>query len=566
MNVSMNYPSTLRCLLRRSIPLVCLWMLVCSCQATQHAALKKDDRVETVPETVQRTPRSNPRAVHHFMNGLIYTMANDHANAILEFQSAQRYESKDPIIYESLGDAYLRRQDGNLALQMYNQAFRLNPANKKVAYILVNYFQNMRPPRFDQAELVLEKYAAAQPGPPRLRVLLDLIELNIYNGHIDIALERSRYIMPGADLMSVFRIMDALMQAKQIDAGIELFEWAHLERPYEGDILFVLGDLYKEKGDTLRSLQMYENARDVDSLTAYLPIRLVETYLSLDKIEKAVALFDQVDYGTQKKIGLWYADHDAFNKAEKIFEDLHVSYEGQPPEIIDILYHRTLMARALNKFDESLEYITSAISYDSTEALLYLHQSISYDLLHRSEEAVHAVDRALAQKNAAELLYRLYRHKADLLSKQGIFHDAEEYYLKALAEITSRETQDSYTSVNKDIILNNYSYLLAEQGVKLHEALHMSLQAVKSQPQNQSYLDTLGWIYFKLGEVDSALVYLHLANETGESNAVILEHLGDAYLKKGNIRKALEFWNLAHALDKSNEIVLQKLEQYRLKE
>ena len=66
--------------------------------------------------------------------------------------------------------------------------------------------------------------------------------------------------------------------------------------------------------------------------------------------------------------------------------------------------------------------------------------------------------------------------------------------------------------------------------------------------------------------MDSALVYLHHANETGESNAVILEHLGDAYLKAGNIRKALEFWSRAHALDKSNEIVLRKLEQYRLTE
>ena len=42
---------------------------------------------------------------------------------------------------------------------------------------------------------------------------------------------------------------------------------------------------------------------------------------------------------------------------------------------------------------------------------------------------------ALKQKNAAELLYRLYRHKADLLSKQGILKTAEEFYIKALTEL-----------------------------------------------------------------------------------------------------------------------------------
>ena len=100
-----------------------------------------------------------------------------------------------------------------------------------------------------------------------------------------------------------------------------------------------------------------------------------------------------------------------------------------------------------------------------------------------------------------------------------------------------------------DIALNNYSYILAERGEKLEKALEMSKRAVKRNPKNVSYLDTLGWIYYKLNRLEKALEHIkeavELTEEDSNPHPVILEHLGDIYDKLGDIKQARYYWGKA---------------------
>jgi len=72
----------------------------------------------------------------------------------------------------------------------------------------------------------------------------------------------------------------------------------------------------------------------------------------------------------------------------------------------------------------------------------------------------------------------------------------------------------------------------------------MIQRAVDAEPGNPSYLDSLGWAYFKLGKLDEAERYLMDAIRIG-ATATIHEHLGDIYLKKGQVEKANEAWQRA---------------------
>jgi len=49
------------------------------------------------------------------------------------------------------------------------------------------------------------------------------------------------------------------------------------------------------------------------------------------------------------------------------------------------------------------------------------------------------------------------------------------------------------------LALNNYAYSLSERGLQLERALGMARKALEVAPDNPSYLDTIGWIYFRLG-------------------------------------------------------------------
>ena len=60
------------------------------------------------------------------------------------------------------------------------------------------------------------------------------------------------------------------------------------------------------------------------------------------------------------------------------------------------------------------------------------------------------------------------------------------------------------TNPRNPIALNNLGYFLVERNEKLDEALELIKQAVKIDPTNPSYLDSLGWAYFKLGKFTEA--------------------------------------------------------------
>ncbi|MBN1917659.1 MAG: tetratricopeptide repeat protein [Verrucomicrobia bacterium] len=93
--------------------------------------------------------------------------------------------------------------------------------------------------------------------------------------------------------------------------------------------------------------------------------------------------------------------------------------------------------------------------------------------------------------------------------------------------------------------LNNLAYTMAVQGVDLDEALELVTRALELEPDNGTFADTLGWIYYKQNKAKDALRELERAVELGPASGEILDHVGDVHLKLGDKTKAIEWWNKA---------------------
>jgi tetratricopeptide (TPR) repeat protein len=92
---------------------------------------------------------------------------------------------------------------------------------------------------------------------------------------------------------------------------------------------------------------------------------------------------------------------------------------------------------------------------------------------------------------------------------------------------------------------NDLGYLWADQGKHLERSLQMIQQAVDAQPDNVAYLDSLGWVNYRLGRYEAAVKALQKAAAQGDADAVILDHLGDAFGKAGRTDEALQSWRKA---------------------
>ena len=92
------------------------------------------------------------------------------------------------------------------------------------------------------------------------------------------------------------------------------------------------------------------------------------------------------------------------------------------------------------------------------------------------------------------------------------------------------------------IALNSLGYMLAERGDRLDEAVQLVQRALKIDPDNPSYLDSLGWAYFQQGKLHEADQPLTQAAEKLQTSSVVQEHLGDLRFKQQRFSDAATAW------------------------
>jgi tetratricopeptide (TPR) repeat protein len=94
-------------------------------------------------------------------------------------------------------------------------------------------------------------------------------------------------------------------------------------------------------------------------------------------------------------------------------------------------------------------------------------------------------------------------------------------------------------------VMNYLAYTWVDQGEHLDEALKMLQRAVELKPDDGFIVDSLGWVYFRLGQYDKAVAKLERAVELEPADATITDHLGDAYWKAGRTNEARYQWRRA---------------------
>lgn len=117
--------------------------------------------------------------------------------------------------------------------------------------------------------------------------------------------------------------------------------------------------------------------------------------------------------------------------------------------------------------------------------------------------------------------------------------------------------------------LNYLGYMWAEAGKNLDQAHEMLVRAVGHDPENGAYVDSLGWVYYRLGDLDLAEKYLTDATRLIPSDATVHEHLGDVLAKRGEKERALDSYRTALRLDpeaKEGEKIRSKIAEIEKKD
>ena len=175
------------------------------------------------------------------------------------------------------------------------------------------------------------------------------------------------------------------------------------------------------------------------------------------------------------------------------------------------------------------------VAKQSDKPVAYVALAQIYQDANRAVDAVRTLEQAQSKfPSETSIPFEL----GAVLEKQKRYADAETAFRKVLG------LDPEYAPA-----LNYLGYMLADRGERLDESVAYLQKALQLDPDNGSYLDSLGWAYFKGNKLDLAEDNLKRAADQLRTNSVIQDHYADVLFKLGRYDEAITIWTRALAGD-----------------
>ena len=450
-----------------------------------------------------------------------------------------------------LGAAQLKAGQTREAVGLLSRAVADNPENEEAVELLSRAVESADASSSVIAVQSLQQAVYANPDNPTLAAVLAQVQVRA--GRIDEAAKVLREASgkiaakdkTSAALLQV-TLGDVYAGANRFDEAVTAFQTAL----------------------TVRGISEAELAMDDERDFAIRVFdKMIETYKRANRLNEAKAVIERArvvlgkaDLFADKRLVSFYLETGKKQEALQAIRALRARNAGD----LSLVRLEAEILTGSGKVDEAVSLIKSSMKKtpavkggqgngsgdgemimslplnDEFSNLLFI--SNLYTQAKRGREAAEAANSAYAITDSAE---RKQIAKLTLATAQQTAGDYKS------AEGTLREILKQ--SPRNPIALNNLGYFLTERDEKLDEALKLIEQAVEIDPVNSSFLDSLGWAYFKLGKLAEAEKFLRDAVRIDDSSSTIHEHLGDVYQKQGKMDLAKTAWQKALSLSSSED-------------
>jgi tetratricopeptide (TPR) repeat protein len=379
-------------------------------------------------------------------------------------------------------------------------------------------------------------------------------------------------------------LADNYIQMGRLDKGLAVVQKILARDANHIDALESLSEIYIQQHEFEKAVTTLEKITKIDPSEVDAHYRLITIYEVQGKNSEAAAhykvLLDLL--GPNTLLSLKLADLYMKNRAyDKAVEAL-IYARGSDPNNVFVL-DGLAQAYTFNKeFPKAVETYETLSELQENDYLVFVRigslciQTGNYDKALASfqrAEQLGAPNSGDIQRSIGFALNQLKRDReAVIYYEKAILSNPKDIIsMSLLAPIyqamnrTDRSDSIFETILaldpENDLILNNYSYSLAERGIKLDKALTMIQKAMKKSPNNSHYLDTIGWIYFQLNQYEVALKYVRQSFQLNDASWEVADHLGDIHARLKKFSEARNFWEKALKINGDNETIMKKINE-----
>lgn len=519
------------------------------------------------------------QADYYFSVGEVHSLDGDSEKAIEAFKLAAVYDAESPEIRIRWSQEYIKLGLLSESIEQAEEALKLDPNNLEARLLLGNLYSSLK--MYKQAIKQYEFLAITHPDNPKIPFYMGAVKAE--QGIFDEAIE---YFKKAASHPKAEKAYAAHYYIGKVwvNKGEEFYSKAltafakslSIEPDYE-DAVLSMSAVYQLMGKEEKGVKLVASFQKKFGPKKSIALFLSQYYLEKEKYDHA---FEQLGYlegferdnlSVKMKMALILITKKKYPQAiEKLEEILVFS-----PESDKIRFNLGAVYEEMKQYKNAVAHFEQIKSTSTYYAEAVIHSSFLHRQMGDMSKALDRIEDGIRERDDIPQFYSFY---ASLLDEQEEYEESYKMLSKAVKKFPKNtqilfflgSTLDRLGKTDKSIdkfkkvldidsqhiqALNYLAYTYAERNKNLDEAMELARRALEIQPNDGYIMDTIGWIYFKKGEIKPAIRYLEAAYQKKPTESIVAEHLGDAYYKYQMVQKAKKMYLKAVEIEKDNKKV-----------
>ena len=556
--------------------------------STAKKTARQDDSTLTAPSKDLLLRLENEHkadALAHFVEGMAFEENGEMDKALAAYRKVLDVDPGQAELASRVAVILTRQDDFPQAIDILKDAIKANPkATEPLLELAFIYAKYLR--RTDQAIDYVNR--AINQDPQNIEAYERLCEIAIAAGDEKRALQAldraavvksdnaSFWVRLGKLYASIVFKTDRPAKPEEIARVNDIFKKAVEHAGDDVSVLKDLADYYASTQQIAEAIPLYLRLLELEPQDTNAREKLATGFMLTNQREKAVQMLEEIIKQHPEK----YQPYDLLagllddsaralerekkgDQAKAVFAKAAANYEQSlvvnPSRASPYLHLAELLLGPLKESERAVKVLNEARQHFPQTPEIAYYLAIAQREAKHSQEAVATFEEALheAELQGAEITNaRFYFDYGAAAEQAGLFDKAADLFRKSIA-IDPANAADAY---------NYLAYMWAEHNMHLEEAEQMIKLALQADPNNGAYIDTMGWLEFREGKLDQALVdLLRAAQKLTRDDPVVFEHIGDTFAKMNKMAQALDAWQKALNLDPKNKNLSGKIDNAKTK-